>query len=303
MSDTGTEIVRAPLQTQMQWAEAVAQAGDLIPKAFRDRARVLVAIQYGAMLDVNPIVAMNEIHVIEGTPTMSAHLMAGVVRRAGHKVRIRSTGTWEAGDFAATVTIIRSDDPEPFVATWTKERAQRAGLLGKNNWKNYPEAMCKARATTECARDAASEALMGIKYSPEELDAVVNEQGDPIDLTATAIDRTPPRGQQQPAPEPRVDERTGEVRDEPATRPPYDQAEADEWAAQIDGVPELGHPEAKGAIESDTLAGVLLRAEKAGVLDHWLDDPERVAGAMTVEGHIHQRREQLQAQKRRVAGA
>jgi hypothetical protein len=219
MTDTsGTEIVRAPLQTQMQWAGAVAEAGDLIPKAFRDRAKVLVAIQYGAMLDVNPIVAMNEIYVIEGTPTMSAHLMAATVRRAGHTVRVRTKGTWEGDDFEATVTIIRKDDPEPFTATWTKARAQRANLLGKNNWKNYPEAMCKARATTECCRDAASEALMGIKYSPEELDAAVNEQGDPIDLTATAIDRTP----RAAASEPVVDEQTGEIHDSPVVEPRFD---------------------------------------------------------------------------------
>lgn len=302
------EVERMTLKDKLVWSEKIAEAGNLIPAAFRDRAKVLVAVEYGQMLGVHPLVAMNDIYVIEGTPTMSAHLMSATVRTAGHKLRVRSTGTWGDGSFRATATLVRSDDPEPFEATWTQERAQRAGLLGKLNWKNYPEAMCKARAISEVCRDGASEALMGIKYTAEEIsDIAVTEAGDPVDVTMTATRRHEPAAATQRAEDvldaELIDETTGEVRDQP-TPPPYSADEADEWAAQIDGVPEVGHPDLPHAIESDTLAGIYLRAQKAGVLDHLVDDPARVPQPKTVQQLLDERREQLQAAARaRQSGA
>lgn len=184
----GTEITHLSLDDKIKWSKAIAAAGQLIPQAFRDPAKVLVAVEYGNMLGVHPLVAMNDVYVIEGTPTMSAHLMSATVRRAGHTLRVRTKGSWAKGDFEATATLIRSDDPEPFTATWDKDRATRANLTAKGNWKNYPEAMCKARAISEVCRDGASEALMGIKYTAEEISEVpVTEAGDPTEVIEDAV--------------------------------------------------------------------------------------------------------------------
>jgi len=148
----------------------------------RNPANVLYAVEYGDMLGLAPMAAITGVHVIEGRPTASAGLISALVRRAGHRLRV--TGDAKA----ATVQIIRSDDPEyTFEVTWTLEDAKTAGLLGKSVWKNYPGSMLKSRAITQCARDACEEALFGLHYTAEDLGAEVNADGDPLASTAPAV--------------------------------------------------------------------------------------------------------------------
>lgn len=156
------------VKEKMEWADRLSTA-DLLPAAYRRKpANVLVAIEYGDALGMPPIVAMNMIHVIEGKPTLSAQAIGGLVRRAGHKLRVR----WDGTKMRATAEVVRADDPDfTFTATWDMDRARSAGLTGKGVWKQYPDAMLKARAITEVARDACPEALFGVAYTPEELGA------------------------------------------------------------------------------------------------------------------------------------
>ena len=154
---------------------------DLLPDAYRGKpANVLVAIEYGRALALEPMAAIQGITVIKGKPTASASLIAGLVRRAGHTLRV--TGS----EKRAEAIIIRTDDPDfEFKSVWTIERASQAGLTGKGgSWKTYPAAMLKARAITEVARDACSEILAGVQYTPEELD------DEPAPSAATARRRT-----------------------------------------------------------------------------------------------------------------
>ena len=63
--------------------------------------------------------------------------------------------------------------------------AQKADLLGKNNWKQYPRAMRRSRCVSEMARTLFPDALMGVSHTPEELnsDLQVTEDGEVIDIT------------------------------------------------------------------------------------------------------------------------
>src|SRR5262249_14267411 len=73
------------------------------------------------------------------------------------------------------------DDPGfTYSATWDMARAKQADLLGKANWRRYPAAMLKARAISECARDACQEVLIGIRYTPDELGAA-DDGGEVLD--------------------------------------------------------------------------------------------------------------------------
>lgn len=184
----------APLAERMEYAKTMTNAGDLIPKGLwsvYQRAdgtmappapspgKVLLVMETGAMLGLHPVAALQGIHVIEGKATLSPALMSAVVRKAGHVLRVKTMGSIARKDFAATATLTRSDDPDfEYSATWSVERAERAGLAGKDVWKKYPEAMCKARAISEVCREGAEDALMGIHYTPEELGEVVNESGE-----------------------------------------------------------------------------------------------------------------------------
>ena len=170
-----------PMRDKVDWAEKIAQS-NLLPKQYqRNPANVLLALEYGTALGISPVVAMQQIHVIEGKPTASAQLIGGLVRNAGHKLRVE----FNRQTMTATATIIRSDDPDyQFTAVWTMDRAKAANLTGKGNWRTYPDAMLKARAITEVARDACPEALFGVAYTAEELGS-----DSPVKVEATL---TPP---------------------------------------------------------------------------------------------------------------
>lgn len=172
-------VVASPteMSAMMQFAEKLSLA-DLLPKSYqRKPANVLYAIEYGRTIGVPAMTAILGIHVIEGKPTASAALISGLVRRAGHKLRVVA----DEKKLTVTATIVRNDDPDfVFTSTWDMDRAKTAELTGKKVWKNFPLSMLKARATTEVARDACQEALFGLLYTPEELGATVDAEGNPI---------------------------------------------------------------------------------------------------------------------------
>ncbi|MFE5582505.1 hypothetical protein [Kitasatospora sp. NPDC056531] len=182
-----TDIVRATPATSLpdmvRYAEHLANA-NLLPSQYRKQpANVLYAMEYGRTLGITPLAAITGIHVIEGKPSASAALIGALVRQAGHKLRV--TGNSQS----ATAQIIRSDDPDfTYEVTWELRRNERgnpsaedAGLLGKDVWKKYAAAMLKARAISQVARDACEEVLFGLHYTPEELGAYVDQDGNPVD--------------------------------------------------------------------------------------------------------------------------
>lgn len=174
-----TANLPAVIESQMALAKALATSS-LVPRDYRNQpSNVLMAISMGHALGLEPAIALTGIKVIDGTPSLSAQLQAALVRRAGHKLRVTHK------DGTATAVLIRRDDPEhEHVAVWTMERAQRAGLAGKGAWRTYPEAMLSARALTEVIRMAASDVLLGIAYTAEELGA--DPSPDPAAITVDA---------------------------------------------------------------------------------------------------------------------
>lgn len=160
----------------------------MLPRQYQKQpANLLWAIEYAEAIRVPTMTAVTGIHVIEGKPTASADLIAGLVRRAGHKLRV-----W-GDDREAHAQIIRCDDPsfDGFHVVWTMDRAKAAGLTGKAVWRQYPAAMLRSRAITEVARMACSEALHGVIYTPEELGAAVDEEGAPTAAPAPVVALAP----------------------------------------------------------------------------------------------------------------
>lgn len=174
----GTELeIRkaAPLAEKVEWVKLMATAS-LLPVQYRDNpGNLFYAVEFADSLGVDRINAITSIHVIQGKPTASADLIAGLVRKAGHKLRI--TGD----DTKAVAQLIRSDDPDfTFEAVWDVEKATAAKLWGTDTWKKYPAAMLRARAITEVVRMGASDSLYGVIYTPEELGATVDAEGEPV---------------------------------------------------------------------------------------------------------------------------
>lgn len=166
---------RDTMPAKLQYAKALADSG-LLPAAFRKQpANVLYAVEYGDMLGLAPMAAITGIHVIEGKPSASAGLISALVRRAGHKLQVSGDNN------GATCEIRRADMPGfVFKVTFTMDDAKTAELTKKDVWRKYPQSMLKARAITQCARDACEEALYGLHYTPEELGAEVDDDGAPL---------------------------------------------------------------------------------------------------------------------------
>ena len=183
---------------RQHYASVLADA-NMIPKAFqKSPANIFVAIEYGNALGIAPIVALNEINVINGAPSLSASMMASLARSAGHRVRTQNTE-----DGAAVCEIIRADDPDfTHRSTWDQKKAQDAGLWGKGHWAKDPATMLRWRAISECVRMACPEVLGGLKYTPEEV--VEFTSGGPSSSSPAPVARTTrkPKPEEQPTPAP-----------------------------------------------------------------------------------------------------
>lgn len=189
-----TELVQLgnSMQASLAYAHELANS-NLLPGNYRKNpANVLFALEMGRTLGITAMAAITGIHVIEGKPSPSPALMTALIRKAGHKVRIKL----DREAMTATATIIRADDPDfVFEAVWDLTRAVDAGLCEMRNgktyardskgkalpWEKYPHAMLKWRALSEVCRDAAEDCLFGLHYTPEELGVEVNEDGTVVE--------------------------------------------------------------------------------------------------------------------------
>jgi hypothetical protein len=171
------ELALGGMGDKLAYAKQLAGAS-MLPQSYRGNpGNVLWAIEYGAALGIPPVVAIGMVHVMDGKPVASATMIAGLVRRAGHKLRVISDAN------RAVAIILRADDPTfEFRVEWTLEQANKAGLTRNPTWAKYPSAMLTARAVTACARMACPEALMGVQYTAEELGGAPAVE----DLPATA---------------------------------------------------------------------------------------------------------------------
>ena len=194
----------ASLTERTKYAQTLAHAGDLIPKGLRgddnqpSPGKILLVMETGAMLGLNPMAALQGIDVIEGKATISPQLMSGLVRAAGHKIDIQSAGSIAQGDFMVKVALTRSDDGTVYESVWDPHRAARADLCAYTRqsdgtwkviaaskygkalpWQSYPETMCKWRALGDVCREGADDVLKGIAYTREEIESAVSIAEDP----------------------------------------------------------------------------------------------------------------------------
>ena len=220
----GSSIELAPKAWTL--AQRIA-ATEFVPKGLRGKPEaVMAAMLYGREAGVGEMQALSKIHVVDGRPGMAAELMRALVFQHGHELWIE-----ESSSTRCIVAGKRRDSTRETRVTWTLDDGKRAGLLGKDNWKKYPDAMLLARATAKLCRAVFPDVLAGLSYTLEELadgdtpeDAmleVVAEQGDgapaaPARPKARAR-KTATRGSDAPAktePDP-VDQDRGEVPDLP----------------------------------------------------------------------------------------
>lgn len=153
-------------------AQRIART-EFVPKALMGRPEaVMAAMLIGHELGVSPLQSLSKIHIIEGRPSISAELMRAIVLQHGHEIRFEESNTTRC-----TILGRRRESTHETRVTWTHDDAQKAGLAGKNTWRNYPRAMLIARATGELCRMVFADVLAGMSYTTEEL-----TDGDIVDV-------------------------------------------------------------------------------------------------------------------------
>lgn len=194
MSTSVVAYSGASLNDRQRYAQTLAAAGDLIPKGLQNPdgspspGKILLVMETGDMLGLHPAASLQSIDVVEGRATLSAKLMSALIRKAGHRLEIRKTGTIGGGDYSVTVVGTREDTGETFADTWDIPRGIRAGSVDsyKPNaagvwevrarskydkpkpWEAYAESMPVNRAISVVAREGFSDILFGL-YGTEEL--------------------------------------------------------------------------------------------------------------------------------------
>lgn len=149
---------------------------EFVPPGLRGNLpAILACVATGRSLGIADMTALRSIHIIDGKATFSAELMVQLVRRQGHSI------TGDVGEGSATVVGKRADNGDTMTVTWTCEMADRAGLLRKQNWVKYPEAMLWARAASQLCRMLFPDCFSGATYTPEEIgEAETTADGEPV---------------------------------------------------------------------------------------------------------------------------
>lgn len=173
-----------------------------VPEGFRGKPHeATAAILSGLEVGLSPMAALRSFDVIQGTAAPRAITLRAIVQSHGHEMEVlESTAT------RCKMRGRRNGASTWQDVTWTIDRAKQLGLVGKANWKNQPQAMLVARATSELARLIAADAILGIGYSSEEIaDGGTTEQAvasGTTDTTPTATRKMSRRRAPEPEPEP-----------------------------------------------------------------------------------------------------
>ena len=151
-------------------------------------AQLATKILAGQEMGYGPFASVQGIHVIQGKPTMSANLMASAVKNsARYDYRVR-----QMEDTAVSVEFferIGGKLESLGVSTFTLEDAKKAGT---QNLQKFARNMLFARAMSNGVRWYCPDVFFGSAvYTPDELGAPVDADGEYIDTTVTQV--TPPQ--------------------------------------------------------------------------------------------------------------
>lgn len=155
---------------------------------FNDATKIsqaIVKIMAGAEIGIGPFGSMNGIHIIQGKPAFGANIMASKVKSSSGRYNYRVT---EMSDTICTIEFM-----EHFGGSWqtvgvssfSRDDAKKAGT---KNLDKFPRNMLFARAMSNGVRWYCPDVMNGSTvYTPEELGAEVDQDGNVIDGVVTPV--------------------------------------------------------------------------------------------------------------------
>ncbi len=178
-----TALAKSDTPTQDEWtimnnlAETMLKSG-FLPVSIKTKEQAVAIALKGRELGVPFIQAISGINIIQGKPTVSSELMLGLIFKNCPGAKIQYVQNDNKG---CAIRAARPGQP-PSTFSFTMDDASLAGVLSKDNWRKFPAAMLRARCISAMARALFPDAIMGCSYTPEELGAVVDDDGEVIEM-------------------------------------------------------------------------------------------------------------------------
>lgn len=154
------------LDQALKFADMLSKS-NIVPKDFQNNpGNILVAVQWGMELGLQPLQAMQNIAVINGRPSLWGDAVIGLVRSSPLCEYVNE----ESFDDKAVCRVKRRGEEEQ-IRIFTVDDARKAGLLGKQGpWTQYPKRMMQMRARSWALRDVFPDVLRGMPIAEEIMD-------------------------------------------------------------------------------------------------------------------------------------
>jgi len=131
----------------------------------KDESQAMSLMLLAQAEGLHPMTAIQDFDVVQGRPARKTHSILARFQSAGGKV------SWEEISPLRACGVFSHPQGGSLTVEWTFEQAKKIGLTGKDNWKNYPKAMLRARCIAEGVRAVFPGAIGGMMSVEEAQDS------------------------------------------------------------------------------------------------------------------------------------
>ena len=148
-----------PLADIQQMAEVAAKSRMF---GFKNSEEAMAIMLLCQAENLHPAIAMRDFHIIQGRPALKADAMLARFQQAGGSVQ------WKDYTDEKVTGVFSHPSGGSLEVSWSLAQAKSIGIANKDNWKNYPRAMLRARCVSEGIRSVYPGCVVGV-YTPEEI--------------------------------------------------------------------------------------------------------------------------------------
>lgn len=169
MEDTKSLVPTKTKGYQVETLEDMKEVADIFVKSglfsdARDQAKAIVKIMAGKELGLDAFASMRSVEIIQGQCQVKPGCLAGLVKKSGkYNYRIKS-----ATNDGCTLEFVEGGVVQG-EASFTKEDAERAGLINKDNYKKWASDMYFNRALARGIRRYCPDIIQGPIYMEGEI--------------------------------------------------------------------------------------------------------------------------------------
>ena len=149
------------VQDMSTMAGAIAKSGLFGMKTPEQALALMLVAQAEGM---HPATITQDYDIIQGRACRKTHSVMARFQQMGGKVE------WHQLDESVADGTFSHPSGGSLRLTWTFDQARKAGLTNKDNWKNYPRAMLRARCIAEGIRAVFPAAIGGMMVTEEAQD-------------------------------------------------------------------------------------------------------------------------------------